>query len=127
MSSTFRVGALIRGLVGAAVGVLVGYFGFSWILGQGFYAMILPGAAVGLGFGLLSGVRCKGYGILCAVLGVALGLFLEWQFFPFREDDSLGFFLTHVHELKPISLVMIGLGGLFAFWFGTGRDRRASR
>ena len=43
MGANFRIVPLMRGLLGAAVGALVGYFAFEWILGQRFYAMILPG------------------------------------------------------------------------------------
>ena len=41
-------------LVGAAAGGVLGYFAFFWIARQGFYALALPGLALGLGCGLLS-------------------------------------------------------------------------
>ena len=39
------------GIVGAVAGGVAGYFVFFWIAQQGFYAIMLPGAAVGLGCG----------------------------------------------------------------------------
>lgn len=117
-----RIAPLLRGLVGAALGGVLGYFIFEWILRQGFYAMALPGAAVGLGFGLLARERSIMHGVICAVLGLGLGLVLEWRFFPFIKDDSFSFFISHVHQLKPLSQMMIVMGGIFACWFGIGRS-----
>ena len=47
----------LPGLIGGAVGGLVGYFLVGWVSRQGFYAMILPGALVGLGCGQASPTR----------------------------------------------------------------------
>ncbi|REJ72520.1 MAG: hypothetical protein DWQ34_05305 [Planctomycetota bacterium] len=121
MGDDFRVGALVRGLVGAAVGGAIGHFAFGWFVRQGFYAMILPGATLGAGFSALSRDRATGYGVVCAVLAVGLGLFTEWRFLPFVKDGSFTYFIGHIHELKPVSLLMIGLGGVFGYWFGVGR------
>src|SRR5262249_34107067 len=49
-------------------------------------------------------------------LAIALGLFTEYRFAPFADDDSLGYFLAHVLDLRPLTLLMIGLGGLIGFW-----------
>lgn len=121
MDATFRIVPLIRGLLGAAVGGTVGYFAFDWMYSQGFYAMILPGAALGIGFGAFARERSTVHGVVSAILGVGLGFFVEWCFFPFRKDGSLTYFITHVHELRSVSLMMIALGGVFAYWFGIGR------
>ena len=45
-----------------------------------------------------------------------LGLFTEWRFFPFKADDSFRYFLRNVHELKPITLLMIAAGTAIGFW-----------
>ena len=121
MGATFRIPPLIRGLFGAAVGGTAGYFAFEWILRQGFYAMILPGAALGLGFGASTCERSSVYGLVSAILAVGLGVFVEWRFFPFVKDGSFTFFITHVHQLRPVSLLLIALGGVLAFWLGIGR------
>ena len=108
------------GLAGAVAGGVVGYFGFFWMARQGFYALVLPGAALGFGCGQLSRGKSYGLGIVCGLVGVVLGLFTEWQFAPFVADDSLRYFLTHLGDLTPFTLVAVGLGGVFAFWLGTG-------
>jgi len=77
------------GLVGAVAGGVLGYFVFSWMIRQGFYALALPGFAVGLGCGLLSGGRSRGLGLVCGVLGIMLGLITEWRHAPFIADGSL--------------------------------------
>ncbi len=47
-----------------------------------------------------------------------LGLYSEWKFAPFRADDSFGYFMSHVADLKPITQGMIVLGAFFAYWMG---------
>ncbi len=122
MDSSKTAVGLLRGSVGAILGGLLGYYIFFWMVRQGFYAIIIPGTLLGLGFGLLSGIRSMAAGIVCGALAVVLGFFAEWRVFPFIEDGSLTFFVTHVHELTPVTWIMIGLGGLFGFWLGQGRQ-----
>jgi hypothetical protein len=122
MNDSLKIFPLLRGLCGAAVGGLIGYFVFGWIIQQGFYAMVLPGAVLGMGYGLASRARSAVGGIISGVLALAFGLFMEWKHFPFVKDDSFGYFISHVHQLKPITLIMIVLGAFIAFWFGVGRD-----
>ena len=42
----------LRGVLGGAVGGVVGYLLFRWLLTKGFYALVMPGALLGLGAGL---------------------------------------------------------------------------
>ena len=121
MRTTVRAADLARCLTGAAVGGVLGHFLFLWIAQQGLYAMVLPGAALGLGAGALAKTRSLTCGIISGLLALALAIVTEWRLFPFARDDSFAFFITHVHGLPPIKLTMIGLGGLLAFWFGQGR------
>jgi hypothetical protein len=102
-------------LVGAVAGGALGYFAFFWIAAQGFYGLIVPGALLGLGAGIAKN-RSVVLAVVCGLGAVALGLFTEWRFAPFREDESLGFFLRHVQDLKPVTLLMIAVGGLIGFW-----------
>lgn len=113
-----------RGLLGGVLGGAAGYFVTGWLARQGFYAMALPGVGVGLGAGLLISKRCMGVAIMCALLALALGVFTEWKNFPFVLDASFDYFLRHLGDLKPLTLVMIGLGGLAGFWFALGGGRR---
>ena len=122
MSGTKNSARLVLGVIGAIAGGAIGYFAFFFIAQQGFYAMVLPGAILGLGCGWLSGIKSNLLGVVCAISAVCLGLFTEWRYAPFLADDSLAYFMTHLQELKPITLIMIGFGGLFGYWFGMGRD-----
>ncbi len=110
-------------LVGAVAGGLVGYFGFLWIARQGFYALVLPGALVGVGASLF-GNRSTAICVVCGLLALAIGLLAEWRFAPFIRDASLGYFLTHIHQLRPITLIMIMAGACFAFWLPLNRRPR---
>lgn len=115
----------IRGIAGALIGAVVGYFAFSFVVGHGLYAMILPGACVGLACGYLSRVESKTLGIIAAIVGLAVSVLSEAHQFPFIKDKSLTYFITHIHEVLPMHLVMMALGTAFAFWFGRGRERFA--
>src|SRR6266487_261042 len=109
----------LRGLLGAALGGAAGYFITGWVLRQGFYALALPGACLGLGAGLLVRKRCQGLAIVCGLLALALGLFTDWMYFRW-PDPSLGYFLRHLGDLPPLKLILIGLGTLGGYWFALG-------
>ena len=68
-------------------------------------------------------------GVICAVAAIGLGLFTEWYFWPFAADESLTYFLKNVGDLKPVTMLMIGVGAVFAFWLGrdAGYGGSASR
>jgi hypothetical protein len=93
--------ALCAALAGGAVGHLL----FFWIAAQGFYALILPGALVGVAAGLVP-TRSAWVAVVCGLLALAFGLVTEYRFSPF----------TNVAGLQPIKLVMIAVGGLLGFW-----------
>jgi hypothetical protein len=105
------------GLAGAATGGVLGYLAFGWLAAQGFYALALPGVLLGLGAGVLAKRRTTALAAVCAVLALALGVFAEWKHFPFAKDDSLNYFVTHLLDLRPLTLIMIGLGSFGGFWF----------
>ena len=104
----------IIALVGAAAGGTLGFFAFFWIRRQGFYGMILPGGLLGLGASV-GQVRSIWLAMFLGLAALGLGLFTEWRHAPW-DDDSLSYFLLHVHQLQPITLLMIGAGGLLGFW-----------
>jgi len=110
-------------LLFAAMGGSLGYVAFFWVARQGFYGLVLPGGLVGLAAGIPRGSSTS-VAAACGVLALALGLFTEWRFAPFTIDGSLGYFLTHIHHLQPITLVMIAVGGLLAFWIPSRRIHR---
>ena len=113
--------ALILGIVGGVVGGAVGVVLFGWVLRQGFYALLLPGALTGLGCWTLARRRSLTLGIVCGVVGLGLGLFAEWHYRPFLADPGFGYFITHLHDLTRVTLLMTLGGALLGFWFGRGR------
>ena len=64
-------------LIGAAASGALENFVTVWLYQQGFYAMLLPGAALGLGCGALSGGSSKLLGLVYVLLGVLLGIYTE--------------------------------------------------
>lgn len=108
-------------VAGAIGGGAAGFLIFWWLLRYNFYAMMIPGAALGLAGGSLLKGRSQVFGVVCGVASLALGVFAEWWTSPFIADQSLGYFICHLHELTPVTLIMIVLGGVFGYWFGQGR------
>jgi hypothetical protein len=113
-------------LAGAMAGGLGGYFAFFWIAHQGLYALVLPGGLAGIGASLFKN-RSTGVCVICGLLALALGLLSEWRFAPFVKDGSLGYFLSHVHQLKPITLIMITAGTVIGFWLPFNRRQLEAR
>ena len=120
MSDERSTSAWLLGCVGAAIGGWLGYVAFFWIARQGFYALPVPGALLGVGCGLLVRRRLVPLAILCGLAALTLGLYAEWRFAPFIADKSLRYFVSHIHELRPYTLLMIALGTVFGFWFALG-------
>ncbi len=102
-------GALLGGLIGAAV--------FAWLVRSfGAYGFAIPGVAVGLGASFHRGAP-RWVAALCGGIGLAAGVLATWKTLaPFPADDSLGHFVSHLHRLPPVSLVLLLLGGGVAFW-----------
>ena len=111
----------LLGLIGAAAGGFLGYLGFVWLLKQGYYAVALPGVLLGLFAGNLAPRRSWPLAILCGLLALGLGGFAEWKNLPWVTDRSIDYFLKHLGDLKPITLVMISVGALAGFWFARGK------
>ncbi|MBS0206008.1 MAG: hypothetical protein JSS49_24210 [Planctomycetes bacterium] len=116
----------ILALVAAVAGATVGYFGFGWMLKQGFYALILPGAFAGLA---ASHFHSKSIAVSIAsgLVALAAGLLAECHFHPWIKDQSLTYFLAHVHQLKPLTLIMLSVGTIMGFWFPFAHRNDAGR
>ena len=117
--------ALVLG--GAVLGGLVGYFGFFWLTRQGFYGLVLPGGLLGMGAGIAT-CHSRWPSVVCGVSALALSLFTRWQFGHFDADVSFGYFLSHVYQLSPVTLLMIAAGTAIGFWVPFRRvekDRRS--
>lgn len=118
---------LAKGVVGAVAGSALGYLAFSYLLAMGFYALILPGFLAGLGANLLCRTRSLPLGVFTGLLGFAVGVLAEWKHAPFLADESLGFFLLHLHQLRVLTWIMLAVGTLAAFWYGRGSNSAYAR
>jgi hypothetical protein len=106
---------ILLALGGACVGGALGFFGFYLLAKQGFYALVLPGGLLGLCAGIVP-TRSILVAVVCGLAATALGLFTEFHFFPFVADESLGYFLSHLGSLKPVTWLMIAVGGAIGFY-----------
>lgn len=102
-------------LLGAVIGGGLGYIVFFAFARRGLYGLALPGGLLGLGAGIFK-TRSKAVPVVCGLMALSLGLFTEWRFAPFVVDGGLGYFVLHVHQLSPLTLIMIGAGTLIGFW-----------
>ena len=110
-------------LAGAALGGWLGLMIFLWLGGQGLYGLMIPGALLGVGASLFRN-RSLVVPIVCGLGALALGLYAEWRLLPFVADKSLEYFLSNLQALKPITIIMISVGALFAFWLPFSQWRR---
>jgi hypothetical protein len=114
---------LARGLAGALVGGLIGYFLFRWLRVRGMAGYAIPGGLIGICAGLLA--RGKSYllAAVCAIAAFFLTVYLEWSAAPFRQDGSFLYFLTHLHQMDgaAFKLAILALGVACAYWLGRGR------
>ena len=102
-------------LIGALAGAVVGHLLFFWVARQGFYALVLPGGLAGLAAGI-GRASSRGVALACGAIGLVAGLFTEWRFAPFAADPGIGYFLTHLHQLRPLTLALIAVGTAIAAW-----------
>ena len=114
---------LAKGIAGAAMGGTLGFAAFILAAQQGLYALAVPGALLGLGCGLASRTRSQILGLVCAFAAIPLTLIAEWKFAPFIADDSFIYLVTHLHQLRGITWVMLIFGVGSAYWLGVGRTR----
>ena len=112
---------LVRGLAGAVVGGIAGYFAFYALYKSGLYGIMIPGVILGLAAGLAARGKSIPLGIICALAAIPLAIYSEWTIGPFRKDPSLTFFIANIHHLPTVKLVMMAIGAACAYWFGQGR------
>jgi hypothetical protein len=111
-----EVANFARGLAGAVLGGVIGWFAFFWIARQGFYMLALPGGLLGVGASMLMRRGSLPFAVVAGLAATALGVIAEWRLAPFTADASLSYFLAHVHQLRPFTLIMIAIGGFIGFW-----------
>jgi hypothetical protein len=126
MAESNRIQTVALGLLGAAVGGCIGYFAFFWLVRQGVYALVLPPALLGLGAGICARRRSTPLAVVCGLAGLALGLLSEWQFAPFIADERLLYFITHIHTLKPFTLLLLVIGTILSYRLALGFDSKSN-
>ena len=106
--------ACVGAMVGAGVGVWVS--NLAWR--SGLYAVIVVGILTGFGAILLARRGNWGVALVAGVIGLAGGILAEWWILPMRDDDSLTYFVTHIHQVYPFDLLIIGVGAVCAAYIG---------
>jgi hypothetical protein len=106
----------LLGLVGAIAGGVLGFYTFRWLLGQGFYGLIIPGAFLGLGCSVLARHPSVVRGVFCGIAAFALSQFTDWYFT--LTDDSLVDFVRNGKTLTPVTMLMSIVAAFVAFWLG---------
>ena len=115
------IAAWARGIGGAIVGGLIGYYAYRWLLTQGYDALAMPAALLSLGFALAARRPMIIGGVFCAIASLALMIYCEWSTAPFQKDESLSFFLANIGSLQNVTKIFLVIGTIFGFWFGKGR------
>ncbi len=108
----------LLGFVGAVVGGALGFYIFGWLARHSFYGLMIPGALLGGGCGLLARHPSQARGVVCGVAAALFSLFTEWWYFPFAADTSATFFVEHATSLSPVTWLMVVVGAFIAFWLG---------
>ncbi len=106
----------LLGIVGALVGGALGFYIFGWLFDHGFYGLMIPGALLGGGCGLLARHPSTMRGIIGGIAAAVFALFTEWRFRPFAADESGAYFVTHMTSLSPVTWLMIVVGAFIAYW-----------
>jgi len=122
-----NMGSNLMTIARGAVGGAVGYFLFIWLKNHGFYALILPGALLGIGAGYAARVRSLPLAVICGIAGFALSVFTDWKFEPFTDDNSLQYFVMHLYKLDTVTQIMMAIGTFCSFYFALGVQRLPSR
>ena len=116
-----RLVEFVPGLLAGLVGGCAGYFLVAYLMAShGLWVPILPGAFAGLACGQLSPVASRRRGLLNALFVVGLVVYAQWKLFspPFRFDGTLRDYALHLHLLPPITLLVMGINVVVAYWWG---------
>lgn len=108
-------------IAGAIGGAAVGYIGFWLMMQFNLYALVLPGTMIGLGCGAQSRAHSWPLAVFAGMLALVVTVFVEWHFFPMRDDGSFRYFVQNLADLRPGTKLMLAAGTFAGFWFGRGR------
>ncbi len=120
----------VRGTIGAFVGAAIGILVYWFLLRNNVQAPILVPGVTGVVAGLAGAKRDVKMGLITAVIAIPATILPDAIWLPFTMDESIGYFLPHLHKLNPIRigpislpmLLVYAIGIGLAFWFGMGRD-----
>lgn len=102
--------------VGAIVGIVLGVIIVHLAWRVGIYALIVVGLMAGIGARLAARRGDLIVASMAGALGLIGGVWTEWSFWPFRQDDSLAYFLQHITSVMPFHLLVILVGAAVAFF-----------
>ena len=102
-------------------GGIAGHFLFIWMARQGFYALLLPGALVGIAAGMVWKERSVPLMVVCGLMGLGFGIFSEWRLRPFNADGTFAYFMRHLWDLLPLTKLMLVLSAVCGAYFARGR------
>ena len=115
-----RLIEFVPGLLAGVAGGVAGYLLVAVLMNQGFWMPILPGAFAGLACGQCSPVRSKVRGALIAAITLGLVIYAQWKLFVpgFEFDGSLRDYTLHLHQLPPLTLIIMAVNVASAYWWG---------
>lgn len=102
-------------VLGAIAGAVAGYIAFVLLLRIGLYALVAPGALIGIGASFARS-RSMAVPIMCGALALVASILIEWIERPFAVDGSLSFFLSNLGELSTVTKIFVALGVVAAVW-----------
>ena len=114
----FRFVSTTLGVIGSTVGGACGYWLFDYFARRGIIALVVPGAALGLGCGVLARHDSWLRGIACAIAAILLGLYAVWKIDPLGAENWFPYAIVHFFDVRLLYQIMIGLGGALAFYLG---------
>lgn len=109
-------------IIGVIAGAALGVLAYWLALRSAYHILVAVAVAPGIAGGLAARRRSFTWGVVIAIVSLALTLVIEWLFLPFAADASFAYFLTHLDALptkSQLSLVAaLGVG----LYFGMGRN-----
>lgn len=106
-------GSFLGGLIGAAVGTVIAWYLFLYLITNfGWVAVAMPGAVVGLGRAVM--MRGKSWILagICAAIGLAMPLYIIFT----RTQHTM-------ESLSDFNKLGIFIGGAIGFYLGLGKLR----
>ena len=116
--SGFPIKNFIFGVLGGITGGVVGGFICRFLADQGLYAVVIPGALVGLGFGLAAKKGHIVFGLVSGIMGLLAGLMTQWL--VYSNEPSFFKLVAELKDYHVMTFILLGLGTLLAFSFGKG-------